>query len=132
MNLNKEELIIGAVFGLTFVFNLGWLVLPVLAATSFLWALGGQYGGGIRRWGVPGVVVCAAFILSRHGSVFLAYPLGVAVLSIGYGIPSTQPPDSGSALGRFWYKINPSLANVLTRVTVYILLVLAFLPVYLS
>ena len=130
MNLNKEELIIGAVFGLSFVLVFGWLVVPVSAATSFLWALGGRYGGGIRRWGVPAVVVAVSFYLTHAGNVLVSYPLGVAVLSIGYGIPSTQPPDSGSALGSFWYKIKPELADLLTRGTIYLLLALAFLPVY--
>jgi hypothetical protein len=132
MDLNKEELTIGAVFGLTFVFNFGWLVIPVLVATSLLWALGGRYGGSIRRYGCSGVVVAVAFLLSHSWWVFLSLPLGVAVLSIGYGIPSTQPPDEGSALGKFWFKINPEVANVMTRLTIYVLLALVFIPVYIS
>ena len=132
MDLNKEELIIGAVFGLTFAGVLGWWVLPVLIATSLLWALGGRYGHGIRVWAVPAVVVGAAFLHSHEWTVFLSYPLGCLVLSIGYGIPSTQPPDEGSALGRFWFKVNPESADFMTRLTIYLLLALAFVPVYLS
>jgi ribose/xylose/arabinose/galactoside ABC-type transport system permease subunit len=133
-NLNKEELLIGAIFGLTFWFVLGWWVIPVAICTSLLWAIGGTYGHSIRVFGVPSIVCTAAYLLSHKWLVLISYPFGALILSMGYGIPSTQPPDAGSTLGRFWWGIckqNPFWTDVCTRGTIYLLLGLVFLPVYL-
>jgi hypothetical protein len=46
---------------------------------------------------------------------------------------SSKFSDSGSGLGRFYYSLfngNETLANLGTRGTIYLLLVIAFLPVY--
>lgn len=134
--LNKNELLVGGLFGLSFSWVFGWWVIPIAGATALLWAIGGKYGHGWRVWCVPLVVIIANFLIHSHTWWQLfAYPAGCGVLSIGYGIPSYQPPDAGSALGRFWWRItkqNTFLTNFLTRATIYALLGIAFLPVYLS
>ena len=135
LELNKEELMIGFIFGMSFWFVFGWWAIPVALLTSLFWAIGGRYGHGWRVWTVPGFVVAMGLILHLSAWWQLSsYPMGCAVLSIGYGMPSTQPPDHGSALGRWWVARVKYLdiATVMTRLTIYALLALAFLPVYLS
>ncbi|MCG3177015.1 MAG: hypothetical protein MOGMAGMI_01979 [Candidatus Omnitrophica bacterium] len=136
LKLNYEEMALGAAFGAA----LGFFVGPILAviaalACAFLWAFGGSGAGRAWRFvGVP-LVALAAIALARvpvellHALASTGAALGV--LTIGYGIPSTQPPDAGSFLGRFFYKLagqNGLTANLLTRGTLALLLGLAYLP----
>lgn len=132
MKLNKEELIIGGIFGgLLAIFIGPWAVLTALLC-SFLWAWTGAGNGAIwRKVGCPLVACGSIFLVHHHWQVWVGFIPMVIVLSLGYGIPSTQPPDAGSPLGRFWYKISPKYANVLTRGTIYTLLLLCFIPAFL-
>lgn len=109
--LNRNEVLVGAVFGWAMIFFIGFWALPLGLVTGLLWAIGGAgYGKGWRRFGVPAV---AALFWMLSGLPILhsaaTIPGAIAILSIGYGIPSTQPPDEGSALGRFWYRIAQKL-----------------------
>ena len=132
-----EEAALGAAFGA----SLGFFVGPIMGVAAalgcaFLWALGGAENSkkAWRRLGVP-LVALDVFILAH---VPIKFPLVLAstgaafgVLTIGYGIPSTQPPDAGSWLGRFFYKLAGSRevpAALLTRGTLALLLALAYLP----
>lgn len=131
MTLNKEELATGFVFGICFWPIIGPLTLLVGTICSFLWALTGSGKSKLyRRLGVPLVPCAAIYLMTYNWHIWISLPLAYGVLSLGYGIPSTQPPDSGSTLGRFWYRVfnnNETKAHLATRGTIYLLLLVSFL-----
>lgn len=127
---------IGAIVGGLSAIKVGWLALAIAPITSFLWAYTGAGASKLyRRLGVP-VLISVACTISVHNLVpLLSIPLAFGVLSIGYGIPSTQPPDEGSWLGRIAFKIangNEKKADLYCRGLIYILLVLAFIPCWVA
>jgi hypothetical protein len=133
MNLFKdtliEDYILGALYGLGFIFLVGAWCIPILVLTSLLWGLGGKYGHAIRVFGIPIASYGIVWLLRSHSILALVSgALTGAVFSLGYGIPTTQPPDEGSGLGRFFYNLfnkNNFLANLFTRGTIYLLLAIS-------
>lgn len=138
MKLNKEELTIGAVFGLSFCLKVGFWGLLIAPLTALLWALGGAYGSNkaFRRVGCAVLPSVAVAVLKASWWPLLAIPLAFGAFTIGYGMPDKS--DAGSALGRFWmnllHPIDPQgkWANIATRATVYVLLAIAFIPVWMA
>ena len=132
MKLNKEELLIGAIVGGLSALKVGWIALAIAPVTSFFWAYTGAGASKLyRRLGVPLVIASACAVVTHSWVPFISVPLAFAVLSIGYGIPSTQPPDAGSWLGRIAFKLaksNEKKADLYCRGLIYALLTLAFLP----
>lgn len=136
MKLNKEELGLGAAFGFSFVFYITVIPAVILGLVcAALWAVGGSGAGRAWRFvGVPVAALAALFVMRvpiqlLHALASTGVALGV--LTMGYGIPSTQPPDAGSTLGRFFYKLaggNERAANFLTRGFLALLLGLAYIP----
>lgn len=130
-SLNKNELIVGAVFGAVLSLFTGPIGLLAVPFISVLWAIGGSGEGRAFRYiGVPAV----GFVFLPHT---LAYIIGSvvagALLTIGYGIPTIAPGrpdhDEGSTLGAFYYKLfkgNEKLANIFTRGTLYAGMFLAY------
>lgn len=129
MNLNKEELLIGLILPTIFVYWMGFWVVPVALVSSYFWALSGAPGQEKlwRRLGVPVLVALGIYLHTHTNIIFFGILPAFGALSIGYGIPSTQPPDAGSALGRFWFKISQKYASWLTRLTIYGLFAGSFL-----
>ena len=130
--LNLEEMFVGACIQFPFYFFIGWLVLPLMAVSAVLWALGGAENSSkaYRRWGVA--IATSVLVFARFPSLwaYLAFiPVGWGVLTLGYGMPDAT--DKGSVLGRLYlaqlkdYK----LANFATRITTYILYWIAFILV---
>ena len=77
-----------------------------------------------RRVGCP--LVMALAFLGLHGhllAVAISGGLQYGAMSIGYGTPSTQPPDAGSWLGR---KFGEN-----TRLVWFGILALAMIPLFL-
>lgn len=130
MKLNKEELLIGGIYGLCFTAWYGFWVIPVAVGTSLFWAIGGRYGHAWRVFSVPIIAYGGHFISSPSLSCVVSGTLTGLVLSIGYGIPDET--DDGSALGRFWVRIVKyhDMANFMTRLTIYILLAISSIPVF--
>lgn len=132
--LNKYELINGAVFAACLSVLIGWWALPLIPLFAFLWAwTGAGHGAFWRKILMPFIVCLVVFLFHNHWSkywIWLSFPLSAIVLSLGYGIPSTQPPDPGSPLGRFWHKRVPEYSEFLTRATIWILLALSFIPAF--
>lgn len=131
MNLNREELLIGLIYGLCFIFLIGWWAILVAILCSLLWASGGRFGHSIRVFGVPVVSYGSVLIIRHHYWSILSMVFTMLILSIGYGqvtIENGIITDNGSALGRFWYRIDKENANFWTRVTIYLLLVIAYFP----
>lgn len=118
MQINKEELLVGFIYGACTWPLLSWLAVIPGIICAMLWEVGGSGPKLVRRLGVPAVVaVSLSFI--NHWLIFLILPLW-GIVSIGYGIPG--PNDKGSALGRFYSKFLPKqAANWATRLTVFIL-----------
>ena len=127
MELNRNELITGAIFGISFVWILGVYALALAPIAALLWALGGSVKKAYRRIGVPvAVAIFLSLVLSEWIRPALTIPGAFGILSIGYGIPSTQPPDAGSVLGRFFFKLSPRWADVLTRGSIFVMLALNY------
>jgi hypothetical protein len=106
--LNEEEMKIGFVVGALSAFRIGWLAIVPAVASAYLWAAGGAKGedGGnkaYRRIGVPLVWVGVVAAITHDQWTLPAWLPAFGVLSMGYGIPTTQPYDAGSYLGRFFY-----------------------------
>ena len=133
MNLNREELILGAVYALIFTYWLGIMVIPIAILSSLFWAISGSSWKFnpklLRRLGCPLLVSVTICIRYNTFIPLISVPFAFCVLSLGYGIPSTQPPDEGSTLGKFWFKISEKYANLLTRSTIYSLLAISHIPV---
>lgn len=141
MKLNKEELLIGAIFAASFALFTGWWCLFTIPACAFFWAMGGSRSKLWRRIGVPVVFTAALFL--EHGwwgFPLICGPLMFLALSIGYGIPSMYPYDEGSVMGRFIFNILfdvanddeagwvPKVASLWTRFGFYSIITFALLP----
>ena len=130
MKLNLEELIIASILTAIVVpFPIALLAIP---ACAFLWALSGsesKYNYKLwRRLGVPLVWVIGIF----NYYALAAVPIAFGFLSMGYGLPSTQPPDEGSGLGRFFWNLtggNVLFSNILTRGVIYLGTIIPFLVI---
>lgn len=133
--LSLEEMFIGHGIQFPFYFVIGWWVLPLALVSSMLWAYGGAEGTSKawRRIGVPAAT--AGFVVAFNPTMvwMLAFiPAGWGALTVGYGMPSTQPPDEGSTLGRLMLKVlkNYKIAEFATRLTTYLLFWAAFAAVW--
>lgn len=137
MKLNKSELISGAIVGACSapIVGLWWLALSPICAV--LWAMGGAEKSSklYRRLGVPAVLSISVALVNHSWLALTSIPLAFAVLSLGYGIPTTQPVDEGSWLGRICFdlaKKNEKLAELYCRTIIYTLLALAFIPCWVA
>jgi len=104
-------------------------LLPLIG--SYLGALGGQGFKQWRRVVLPAILATLGYLNIGWWGLLLGTFGGWA--SIGYGVPSST--DSGSTLGRFWYKIfkgNHKLTDIFTRGTVGLLMCLSglVLPIF--
>lgn len=104
---------------------------------ALLGAWSGQEKKWLRRFVLPTFVTIYAYFSLQNLWVFTCYSMA-GVLSMGYGIPAflDNPKhknyDTGSFLGRLFYKIfkgNNQLLNAFTRFTIGILLSLSMLSV---
>ena len=147
MELNREELAIGAVFGASFT----WFIHPGQFATvplcALLWALSGAGAPKVlRRLMAPLLIAAIAANRLESWIPLLAVLPAFGVLSLGYGIPTIiktaasgggitsvlQTVDEGSRLGRFVYNYlagqDEVKANIITRFIYFLLLGIAFVP----
>ncbi len=118
MKLNKEEILVGGIYGSSMWPVIGWIAVLPGVICAFLWAIGGSGPKLARRLGVPAVMgICLSF--TSLWLLLVTLPLwGIA--SIGYGIPDDN--DKGSALGRFYCRfLSKKAANWATRLTVFVL-----------
>lgn len=140
MNLNKEEIVRGcAITIFPCLFLLGWVISwPISIACGFLYAMGGAENSwkGYRRIIIPLLIGIGCYWLTHVKLVALSSLLMFGTLSIGYGIPSTQPYDEGSWLGKIFYKLfdgEETLAKWATHGTIAIILLLvAIIPYYIG
>ena len=118
MKLNKEEMIVGFIYGACCWPILShWAVIPGVVC-SFLWAIGGAGPKMVRRLGVP-LVMAVSLSFTNLWLLLTMLPLW-GIISIGYGMPGEG--DKGSALGRFWLKLLPyKAANWATRFSIFAL-----------
>jgi hypothetical protein len=125
--MNKEELLIGAIIPWMFIYWYGWWAILISPICSILWSLSGatRFDKFWRRIGVPTVICLSLAIKTGIWFSLVGILPAWGSLSIGYGLPSTQPPDEGSALGRFWWRVcrkNEFMADLTTRGTIYLLM----------
>jgi len=118
MKLNKEELLVGFIYGSSVWTLISWLAVIPGIVCAFLWAIGGAGPKMFRRIGVP-IVMGISLSPTSLWLLFTILPLW-GVVSIGYGMPDVT--DKGSFLGRFYSKLlPPKAANWATRFTVFTL-----------
>lgn len=136
MNLNKEELIIGFIVGISSWLVIGFWAIPVSLVTSFFWAYTGAGASKLyRRLGVPALISGVCSVVTHSWIPLISILPAFGVLSIGYGIPSTQPPDGGSWLGRLCWTyagFDEKRAELYCRTIIYVLLALTFIPCLMS
>lgn len=127
---NREELLTGAVVGMSVLLFAHIWTIPAVVLCSFLWRAGGCWEKSIRRIGIP-VILSLACWLGTHDVLSLIFPALMWIpLTLGYGIPDGT--DEGSKLGKFFYEIsgnNNLVADLLTRGTIGLLLSLTMLPI---
>jgi hypothetical protein len=127
MNLNKEELVIGYVYGLISCFAIGALGILVACLTTFLWALTGsesKYNWKIWRRLVNPWILAMCFVIAHHSWIpLLSIPLSWGTMSLGYGISDSYSDDEGSWLGRKF--------GSWTRAVWFGLLALTMIPLFL-
>lgn len=134
--LNKEELAYGFVFGASMVYWTHLWAIPTAVICAYLWARSGMEGEAKfwRRVLCPvaqnvalavSIPFSPEFLIASTAAGFCA----TLMLSVGYGIPSTQPPDPGSVLGRYFFKLakgNELIANLLMRGLIMAVIIAAF------
>lgn len=104
--LDQKDFVAGVIYGLFSVFGAGFFGFVVAMVTGFLWAMGGAGVWGTnfwRRYLCP-LVMGAVFSIAGFNPHFCAVSaaLQIVAMHIGYSMPSMQPPDRGSFLGRFY------------------------------
>lgn len=108
----------------TVVIGLWSITLGLLTGT--LWVMGGRGFLGTNLWRRAGVsmVVSLTFALAKHSFIpMMSFPLMWLAMSVGYGTPSTQPPDEGSWLGRIfgeWARFLWFLILALTMIPLFL------------
>lgn len=130
--LNKNEIMWGFLYALSFYFKIGWVALCLTPICSYLWAVSGAGESKLfRRLLIPTItsVSCAIILVSTQP--LYSIPLSFGVLSLGYGIPDVNDPY-GSWIGHMAYKINYKHAELITRSIIVFLLYLANLPTILT
>lgn len=115
----KIDFLYGAIFGsIPLLFGAGWFGLITVPACALLYAMGGD-----NDWrSVWRDVGCSAvnaigLILATGNLLFLG--AGVAtygLLTVGLGLPSIQPPDTGSPVGRLAWKLAQRVAHTVEDV----------------
>ena len=106
MKLLPVDLLIGALVALPMTIWLGQYAIPIIVGSAYLWSLGGQRGHSYRSVWITLLLNLPIIWITPYPHLWpllSAVPMGV-IMSLGYGLPSTQPPDSGSPLGRYWSK----------------------------
>jgi len=117
--------------------KIGLFTLPIIG--GLLGALGGadKSSKSYRRFVLPALLTSFAF--SNTESIFVLSIMTMSGwLSMGYGIPSYTDDieensyDSGSFLGRFFYKLfkkNHLIADIMTRATIGLLIAVSFISI---
>ena len=124
MTLNKEELLVGFVYGSSTYPLISWMAIVPGIVCAFLWAIGGAGLKMVRRIGVP-VVMAISLSFTSLWLLLTMLPLW-GIVSIGYGMPDAT--DRGSVLGRFYSRwLSEKAANWSTRFTVYVLFVVVMI-----
>ena len=121
----RVDFFYGALFGaVPFCFGAGWWVLITVPICAFLYAIGGDddYRSAWRDVGCS-AVNSTCLILATGNLLFVGAGLATfGLLTVGLGLPSTNPPDAGSPVGRVAWKLAKQkewLANIYTRVFLY-------------
>lgn len=118
MKLNKEEMLVGFIYGSSVWPLISWMAILPGIVCAFLWAIGGNGKKAVRRVGVP-IALAVSLSFTSLWLLLLVLPLW-GVVSIGYGMPDET--DKGSMLGRFYSRwLSKKAANWATRFTVFAL-----------
>jgi hypothetical protein len=118
VKLNKEELLVGFIYGSATWPLIGWIAVFPGIVCAFLWAIGGAGPKLVRRIGVP--VVVGISLCFTNLWLLLTIPPLWGIVALGYGMPDAT--DKGSWLGRLYLKFLPyQAANWATRLTIFVL-----------
>ena len=143
MRLNRsniEDFTIGAIIGFGTAPWIGCLSCWTALASGLCYMQGGISHKWIRRFGCTAALwlPIAWVVKENFWLFFICGGWTLAVFHVGYGLPSIQPPDEGSALGRFWCRVMTydgcddcyRGANFMTRATIYIALLIPWVIVW--
>ena len=115
----------GALYGgIGLFFGLGWFSLITIPLCALLYAMGGD-DDFQSAWRDVGCSAVASICLVLATGNLLFIGAGIAtfgLLTVGLGLPSTQPADDGSILGRFFWAVSGAkewLANIYTHAFLY-------------
>lgn len=121
----KIDYFYGGLFGaVPLLFGAGWFCTFTIPVCAILFAMGGDdnYESGWRDIGCS-AVNSFVLILATGNLLFLGAGLCTfGLLTVGLGLPSRQPYDPGSTLGRIAWKLakmNDWLANIYTHTFLY-------------
>lgn len=118
MKLNKEELLVGFIYGSCPWPLIGWIAIVPGIICAFFWAFGGSGPKLVRRIGVP--VAVAIALAFRSAWLLLTFPFLFGIVAIGYGMPCEN--DKGSMLARFYNRyLTYDAANFATRFSIFAL-----------
>lgn len=122
---SKIDFFYGSLFALIgLLFGAGWFTVLTVPACAVLYAMGGdrKYASVWRDLGCS-AVMSIALILATGNLLFLGAGLATfGLFTVGLGLPSTQPYDEGSPVGRIaWALSNKTewLANIYTHAFLY-------------
>lgn len=107
-----------------------FLIMGISVVCGLLGTYAGSAGTskGFRRFGIPGLIVLYGVIFHSPWTLLSLSMIGI--LSMGYGIPQ-KGVDSGSDLGRFWFKIvgdsDRNMLDLLVRGTLAVLVIISML-----
>ena len=122
--LNKEEMLVGFIYGSSTWPLLSWLAIVPGIICGILWAIGGAGIKQVRRFGVP-AVMAGSLAFTSPWLLLTMIPLW-GIISMGYGMPG--PGDEGSFLGRFYMRwMSYKAANWSTRFTVFSMCVIVMI-----
>ena len=122
----KIDFFYGAIFGLIpLLFGAGWFCVLTVPVCGVLFAMGGDndYQSGYRDIGCS-VANALLLILATGNLLFLGAGLATfGLLTVGLGLPSTQPVDDGSPVGQIAMRLARGkewLANIYTHAFLYV------------
>ena len=119
------DFLYGAILGaIALLFGAGWFGLVTIPACAILYAMGGDndWKSVWRDFGCAAVnSIC--LILATGNLLFLGAGIAVyGLLTVGLGLPSTQPADPGSPVGQIAWRLAKGkqwLANLYTHLFFY-------------
>lgn len=129
---NPEEVLTGAVVGISFMGLIGWWALPLALITAILWRMGGsdEWDKNWRRLGVPTVVVAILSWATQSWIPLLSWLPFWGSLTLGYGIPDEgEHRNTIGGLVACYITRKQPLCDFITRSIIGFIMALCFVQI---